>query len=212
MIFIIALVGMTMITMQTGNDTYMNKNSAEGIVNNEYTNTFNADALILIIKTSDPLSPAVLTYMDRLEADIRQQQHVAGASSVVDILKSENNGILPQSTGEISALVNQMPSAVKATAVPSNVLTLMEVPLDPGLSDATEASVLNTVQLAVDQSNPPAGRDRGGLRYSCVHSADESGHGIPDGGPDWGRHDPDGASSWACSSPTSVTGSSRSCS
>ena len=157
MIFIIALVGMTMITMQTGNDTYMNKNSAEGIVNNEYTNTFNADALILIIKTSDPLSPAVLTYMDRLEADIRQQQHVAGASSVVDILKSENNGILPQSTGEISALVNQMPSAVKATAVPSNVLTLMEVPLDPGLSDATEASVLNTVQLAVDQSNPPAG-------------------------------------------------------
>ena len=63
----------------------------------------------------------------------------------------------PSPTGEIDALVNQMPSAVKATAVPSNVLTLMEVPLDPGLSDATEASVLNTVQLAVDQSNPPAG-------------------------------------------------------
>jgi len=157
LVFVIAIVGMTMITMQTGNDTYINKNSPEGIVNKEYTNTFNADALILIIKTSDPLSPAVLTYMDRLESDIRQQQHIAGASSVVDILKSENNGVLPQSTGEINALVNQMPSAVKATAVPSNILTLMEVPLDPGLSDTTEASVLNTVQLAVDQSDPPAG-------------------------------------------------------
>ena len=157
LVFVIALIGMTMITMQTGNDTYINKNSPEGIVNKEYTNTFNADALILIIKTSDPLSPAVLTYMDRLEADIRQQQHIAGASSVVDILKSENNGVLPQSTGEINALVNQMPAAVKATAVPSNVLTLMQVPLDPGLSDTTEASVLNTVQLAVDQSDPPAG-------------------------------------------------------
>ncbi len=157
LVFVIAIIGMTMITMQTGNDTYINKNSPEGIVNKEYTNTFNADALILIIKTSDPLSPAVLTYMDRLESDIRQQQHIAGASSVVDILKSENNGVLPQSTGEINALVNQMPSAVKATAVPSNVLTLMQVPLDPGLSDTTEASVLNTVQLAVDQSDPPAG-------------------------------------------------------
>jgi hypothetical protein len=156
-IFVIALVGMTMITMQTGNDTYMNKNSPEGVVNKEYTNTFNKDALILIIKTSDPLSPAVLNYMDRLETDIRQQQHISSASSVVDILKEENNGVLPQSTGEINALVNEMPPAVQATAVPSNVLTLMQVNLDPALSDTTETSVLNTVQQVVDQSNPPAG-------------------------------------------------------
>jgi hydrophobe/amphiphile efflux-3 (HAE3) family protein len=33
----------------------------------------------------------------------------------------------------------------------------MEVQLDPALSDTTEKSVLNTVQLAVAQSNPPAG-------------------------------------------------------
>ncbi len=156
-IFIIALVGMTMITMQTGNDTYMNKNSPEGVVNNEFTNTFNQDSIILIIETSDPLSPAVLTYMNRLESDIRQQQHIAGASSIVDVLKSENNGVLPQSKGEIDTLVNEIPAATKTTIVPSNVLSLMQFPLDPGLSDATEASVLDAVQLAVDQSDPPAG-------------------------------------------------------
>ena len=156
-IFIIALFGVTMITMQTGNDTYMNKNSPEGVVNKEYTNTFNQDSLILIIETSDPLNPAVLSYMDRLESDIRQQQHITSASSVVDILKQENNGVLPQTKGEISTLVNQIPPAVQTTAVPSNVLTLMEVQLDTGLSDNTETSVLNTVQQAVDQSNPPAG-------------------------------------------------------
>ena len=156
-IFIIALVGMTMITMATGDDTYLNKNSAEGIINNEYTNTFSSDSLILIIQTSDPLNPAVLSYMDRLEADIRQQQHISGASSIVDILKQENNGVLPQTKGEITALVNQIPPAVQATAVPSNVLTLMEVQLDSALSDATETSVLNNVQQVVAQSNPPAG-------------------------------------------------------
>jgi len=156
-VFVIALVGMTMITMQTGDDTYLNKNSQAGVINTEYTNTFNKDSLILIIETSDPLSPAVLNYMDRLETDIRQQQHITSMTSVVDVLKEENNGVLPQNPGEITTLVNQLPPAVQATVVPSNVLTLVQVQLDPALSDTTETSVLNSVQLAVDQSNPPAG-------------------------------------------------------
>ena len=134
LVFIIALIGMTMITMQTGNDTYLNKNSPQGIANKQYTDTFNADSLILIVETSDPLNPDVLNYMDRLEGDIRQQQNIAGASSVVDILKSENNGVLPQSKGEIDALVRQMPEATRKVAVPSNVLTLVQVPMTPKAS------------------------------------------------------------------------------
>ena len=62
-VFIIALVGMTMITMQTGNDTYLDKNSPEGIANTQYTNTFAGDSLILIVETSDPLNPQVLNYL-----------------------------------------------------------------------------------------------------------------------------------------------------
>ena len=117
-VFVIALVGMTMITMQTGNDTYLDKNSPEGIANNQYTNTFAADSLILIVETNDPLNPQVLNYLDRLEGDIRQQQNIASASSIVDILKSENNGVLPQSKGEIDTLVQQIPEATRQVAVP----------------------------------------------------------------------------------------------
>ncbi len=142
LVILIALVGMTMITMQTGNDTYLNRNSPEGIVDNQYTQTFNADSIILIVDTSDPLNPNVLKYIDRLEGDIRQQQHIAGAGSVVDILKSENGGVLPQSKGEIDSLVNEIPPATRATAVPSNVLTLVQVRLDNGLTDSTEAAAL----------------------------------------------------------------------
>ena len=156
-VFIIALVGMTMITMQTGNDTYLDKNSPEGIVNTQYTNTFNADSIILIVKTSDPLNPQVLAYLDRLEGDIRQQQNIASVSSIVDILKSENNGVLPQSKGQIDALVQQIPAATRQVADPSNVLTLVQVPLVEGLSDDTEAATLNNIQSLVDTSQPPAG-------------------------------------------------------
>ncbi len=156
-IFIIALVGMTMITMATGNDTYLDKNSPEGIANTQYTNTFAANSLILIVETSDPLNPEVLNYMNRLEGDIRQQQNIAAASSVVDILKSENNGVLPQSKGEIDALVRQMPEATREVAVPSNVLTLVQIPMSEGLSDDTKTATLNNIQSLVDNSQPPAG-------------------------------------------------------
>ncbi|MFA5415218.1 MAG: hypothetical protein WC295_06960, partial [Methanoregula sp.] len=45
--FVIALYGMTLITMETGNDTYIDKNSPKGILNNHYTDTFSSNALIL---------------------------------------------------------------------------------------------------------------------------------------------------------------------
>ncbi len=156
-IFVIALVGMTMITMQTGNDTYLDKNSPEGIANNQYTNTFAADSLILIVETNDPLNPQVLNYLDRLEGDIRQQQNIASASSIVDILKSENNGVLPQSKGQIDTLVQQIPEATRQVAVPSNVLTLVQIPLNEGLSDDTKSATLSNIQSLVDSSQPPAG-------------------------------------------------------
>ncbi|MDD1701517.1 MAG: hydrophobe/amphiphile efflux-3 (HAE3) family transporter [Methanoregula sp.] len=156
-ILVIALVGMTMITMATGNDTYMNKDSAVGIVNNHYTDTFTSDSLILIVETGDPLSPDVLRYIDRLEGDIRQQQYISSASSVVDVLKSENGGVLPQSKGEIDTLVNEIPPATRSTVVPSNVLTLVQVKLDEGLQDTAKTSALNNVESLIAQSDPPTG-------------------------------------------------------
>jgi uncharacterized protein len=156
-IFVIALVGMTMITMATGNDTYMNKNSAVGIVNNHYTDTFTSDSLILIVETGDPLSPDVLKYIDRLEGDIRQQQYISSAASVVDVLKSENGGVLPQSKGEIDTLVNEIPPATRSTVVPSNVLTLVQVKLDEGLQDTAKTSALDNVESLIAQSDPPTG-------------------------------------------------------
>jgi len=98
-VFVVALIGTTMITMETGTDTYLDRNSALGITNKHYTDSFAADKLVLIVETSDPLSPDVLAYLDRLESDINKQQNVESASSIVDVLKSMNGGVLPQSKG-----------------------------------------------------------------------------------------------------------------
>jgi predicted RND superfamily exporter protein len=109
-VFIVAMYGMTLIAMETGNDTYLEKDSKAGILNNHYADTFSSNALILIVETSDPLSPQVLSYIEELERDINQQENVEGSASIVDLLKSANGGILPQSKGEIDRIVALIPA------------------------------------------------------------------------------------------------------
>jgi hydrophobe/amphiphile efflux-3 (HAE3) family protein len=156
-VFIIALYGMTLITMETGNDTYLNKDSPEGILNKHYTDTFSSNALILIVETSDPLSPQVLSYIDGLEQNINQQENVLGSASIADLLKSANGGILPQSKGEIDRIVSRIPPEVKATAVPSNVLTLVQVTLSQGLSEDAKSATLKNVDSLIANNVPPPG-------------------------------------------------------
>jgi len=156
-VFVIAVIGTTMITMETGTDTYLDPSTSLGITNKHYTDTFGGDSLILIVKTGDPLSPDVLKYLDRLEGDIRQQQNVAGATSIADILKSENNGVLPQSKGETDRLVKEIPEDTLKIANPSNVFTLVQVPLRVSISDEAKTSVYKNIKALVDNSDPPSG-------------------------------------------------------
>jgi len=156
-VFIIALYGMTLITMETGNDTYLEKDSPAGILNKHYADTFSSNALILIVETSDPLSPQVLSYIDDIERDINQQENVVGSASIVDLLKSANGGLLPQSKGEIDRIVALIPPETKATAVPSNVLTLVQITLSEGLSDDAKSTTLKNVESLIAHDSPPPG-------------------------------------------------------
>ena len=156
-IFIVALYGMTLITMETGNDTYLNKDSPEGILNKHYTDTFSSNALILIVETSDPLSPQVISYIDRLERDISQQENVVGSASIAGFLKSANGGVLPQSKGEIDQIVARIPPEVKETAVPSNVMTLVQITLSQGLSEEAKSATLKNVESLLANNGPPPG-------------------------------------------------------
>jgi hydrophobe/amphiphile efflux-3 (HAE3) family protein len=156
-VFIVAMYGMTLIAMETGNDTYLEKDSKAGILNNHYADTFSSNALILIVETSDPLSPQVLSYIEELERDINQQENVEGSASIVDLLKSANGGILPQSKGEIDRIVALIPAETKATAVPSNILTLVQITLSEGLSTEAKTATLKNVEALIDNNNPPPG-------------------------------------------------------
>ena len=156
-LFCIGLFGITLLSMQTGWETYMNKDSPAGALQTKYDEDYKADSIILIIEAGDPLSQEVLTYIDNLETNLAQQQNIKSAVSIVDLLKSANGGTLPTSRADTNRIVSSLPENIKKQVVPSNVLTLVQIKLAPGLSEKVQKSVLANVASVISNSNPPPG-------------------------------------------------------
>ncbi|MDD5143704.1 hydrophobe/amphiphile efflux-3 (HAE3) family transporter [Methanoregula sp.] len=156
-LFCLGLYGVTMLSMQTGWETYIDKDSPDGALQAKYEDNFKTEAIILIVEAGDPLSPDVLSYIDTLEKDFRQQQNIRSTLSIVDVLKSTNGGILPSSQAETDRIVSLLPESTRSQLVPSNVLTLVQIQLAPTLSETVQKSVLDNVASIIDNSNPPPG-------------------------------------------------------
>lgn len=156
-IFCIGIYGMTMLSMQTGWETYVEKGTPAGNLQAKYNDEYASDAIILIVEAGDPISPDVLSYIDTLEKDIGQQQNIESVGSITDYLKAYNGGSLPSSKEETLTLINQLPPDIRSTLYPSNVLTLVQIKLTPGLSEEVQKSVLNNVGSVIDTSSPPPG-------------------------------------------------------
>jgi hydrophobe/amphiphile efflux-3 (HAE3) family protein len=156
-IFCLGLYGMTMLSMQTGWETYVFKDTPAGAIQAKYNADYKSDTIILIIEAGDPLSPDVLAYIDNLETDIRQQQNIKSVQSLTDVLKAYNGGTLPSSQADTLRIINSLPQSTRDLLYPSNVLTLVQMKLTPGLSDKVQKSVLTNVQSVVDTSAAPPG-------------------------------------------------------
>lgn len=156
-IFLLGFYGMTLLTMQTGWETYLDKDTPSGVLEAKYQEDYKSDAIILIIEASDPLSPEVLGYIDNLETGFRQQQNIRSTLSIVDALKAYNGGKLPASRAETDRIVAAMPAATRSQLVSSNVLTLVQIKLTEGLSETVQKGVLANIESIVRTSSPPPG-------------------------------------------------------
>jgi len=156
-LFCLGLYGMTLLTMQTGWETYVDKNTPAGAIEQKYNADYKSDTIILIIEAGDPLAPEVLSYVDNLETDLRQQQNIKSVQSITDVLKAYNGGKLPASRTETARIVNLLPQSTRDLVYPSNVLTLVQMKITPGLSDTVQKSVLTNVGNVVDASTAPPG-------------------------------------------------------
>jgi hypothetical protein len=157
LIFIVGLVGMTSLSMATGWETYVEKDSPAGALQQTYNADYTSDTIILIVEAANPYSPDVLAYIETLEDDLNQQQNIAGSQSIVDVLKTANHGVLPSSQAETERIISALPESTRNMVAPSNVMTLVQVKLGEGLSDPVQEAVLANVGSIVETSSPPPG-------------------------------------------------------
>ena len=157
LLMLVSLGGMSLITMATGNDTYLDKDSERGIISNHYADTFQQNTLVLLFECSDPTSPDLLAYIDSIMGPIRHLQYVSGTSSVADVMKEANNGTLPQSSGEITAIREKISPVIFERYVPSNLLNMAMVTLEPGLSETKERSAMDNIRSFIASTDIPPG-------------------------------------------------------
>ena len=156
-LIIAALFGMSFVTMATGTDTYLDKDTKRGMLLDDYTSTFQSDSIMVLIESDDVLSPDVLIYIDGLENEIRKEQNVNSVSGITDLLKSANGGVLPASSADISQAKQGIPREVLSRFVPSNTMTFAVAVLKPGLTQAQQSAVVNSLQARIGISERPPG-------------------------------------------------------
>jgi hydrophobe/amphiphile efflux-3 (HAE3) family protein len=156
-LLVFSLYGASSIAMETGLETFVNADSPEGVLLDRYIRTFGADMVILIVESDNVRDPEFLRYVDRLEADIADERYVSRTGSLPAAIRTLNDGALPGTEAEVTEVLSRLPEEVRARYVPSGMMTLLFVILEPDLSDDAGNRVLDTLDTLVAVSSPPPG-------------------------------------------------------
>lgn len=156
-VFVLALLGLSMVSMETGEDTYLDKTTPRGALLDHYMETYGSDAIMLLYEADNVRDPEILRYIDNLQEDLRSERYVESVSGVVDLLKQANGGVLPSSKAEIDAIISQAPPEAIEQMMPSGLITIGVINLEPGVGLDTQKQVLGNVRSTIAISNPPPG-------------------------------------------------------
>ncbi|MBT8507376.1 hydrogenase expression protein HypA [Methanomicrobiaceae archaeon CYW5] len=154
---ILMFYGASMTYMKTGTETYVDIDTPAGSLLLNYQNQFSSSSIILIIESDDVTSVQNIEYIDALEEDIRNEQYIISVSSIVDLLKQANGGVLPTNDAEVSAIIARTPPEVLENILASKQLTFVIVPLETGTSSDTATVVINNIESLVENSAIPPG-------------------------------------------------------
>lgn len=154
---LLSLYGASLITMETGMSTYIDENTERGMLLKKYTETFSSDSVMVLIESDDVLSPATLDFAWKLEEEFRKEQHVTGVTGIADLLAGANGDTLPASVAEIDQASAQVPEELLSRLVPSRTITIVSIGLEPGLSQDTKFSLLDSMNARLRVMNIPPG-------------------------------------------------------
>ena len=156
-VLLLAIYGATMVTMETGTETYLDTDEPVGSLLVHYSEVFGSDAVVLIVEGEDVTRPDVLNYLEILEKDLSDERYVTGATGIVDLIKAFNDGVVPQNQADIDVILNSLTADYLDVLLPSKMMTLVSIPLEAGISDEAQEGIVSNIDSLLASSNPPAG-------------------------------------------------------
>ena len=102
----------------------------------------------------DVRDPKVVQYADMLAANSEKVERVISVSSVADVLRDENDGILPSSK---KSIITTLDSSSKAETYVSDDYAMTLVKISLGNVDEKEEQLISDLRKVIASATPPAG-------------------------------------------------------
>ncbi len=157
----VAFYGASTITMYSGMDTYIEKDSKMYQDLDKYNSMFSSENIVIMVEGANVYDPAVLKSTERFET---MMANVSGVSSVVSpatIIKATNEQVtgrseIPSSVEEVHALIDLNPG-VYENLIYDNTHSLILVGYSSDISEEQKNDILNATRDAVNFSSFPPG-------------------------------------------------------
>ncbi|MBZ3935694.1 efflux RND transporter permease subunit [Methanimicrococcus blatticola] len=160
-LILIAFYGASSITMYSGMDTYIEKDSKMYQDLDKYNSMFSSENVVIMVEGANVYDPAVLKATDRFES---MMVNVSGVDSVVSsatIIKATNEQVtgrseIPSSIEEVHSLIDLNPGVYEGL-IYDNTHCLVLVGYSSDLSEEQKNDILNATKDAVNFSSFPPG-------------------------------------------------------
>jgi hydrophobe/amphiphile efflux-3 (HAE3) family protein len=127
----------TMVPIQTDTETFV-PSDLPALMDLKHMGTIlgGEDELNLILKTDNNADPELLKWIDEFsEHEVDGRSNIYGSSSIVDLVKSENGGSIPNSAKEVETLYAQMPDAQKDRYLHGNSIVLVNLEIGNAMGE-----------------------------------------------------------------------------
>ncbi|MDV0445310.1 hypothetical protein MmiAt1_08810 [Methanimicrococcus sp. At1] len=159
-LILVAVYGATGITMYSGMDTYIQKDSKMYQDLDQYTRMFSEESIVIMVEGANVRDPALLKASDRLES---MMENVAGVNSVVSpatIIKATNEQVtgrseIPSSIEEVETLISYNPG-VYEQLIYDDTHSLILISYG-NISEEQKADILAAAKDAVNFASFPPG-------------------------------------------------------
>ena len=94
------------------------------------------DHLNVILRVDDASDPELLEWMDKLSRhEVSNRGHIYSASSIVDLVKEQNGGTIPDTSEEIQAIYNKIPESQKQEYIEGGQLLHINLDIETAMAD-----------------------------------------------------------------------------